>query len=91
MLKVEFKIEQNPEQDVPMSKMIEDMISLNEGDEVKRKSAVLQFEEVDSKDGKVIFNCNESWDVKENLINLIKQIESLTWVHKITNFKRSKK
>ena len=92
MIKVEFKIEQDPEQDVSMSRMIEDMVALNEGEEqTPRKSAVLQFEEVNLKDGKVTFNCNERWDVKENLVSLIKQVEALPWVHKIIEFKRSKK
>jgi len=91
MLKFEIKFEKEPDILISMSKMIEDIIGIEEGGDGPKKSAVLQFESINMKDYKIEFNANDRWDVKENLLKMVRAIEEMPWVNAVIEVKRSKK
>ena len=94
MLKFEIKFEKEPEEELSMSKIMEDLIAIEERTEDgkgKGKSVILQFESLNMKDYKIEWNSNDKWDVKENLVRLVKAIESLSWVNAVIEVKRTKK
>ena len=91
MLKFEIKFEKEPDADISMSRMMEDIIGIEEGGDGPKKSAVLQFESINMKDYKIEFNANDRWDVKENLLKMVKAVEEMSWVNAVIEVKRSKK
>jgi len=94
MMKVEIKFERKSTTGLSMSQMMEDIMTIEETPlpgSKERKPLVLQWEDINLKDNKVEFNSSDSWDVKENMLKLVKAIEAFSWVESIISIKRSKK
>ena len=91
MLKFEIKYEKEPDATITMSRLMEDILGIEEGGDGPKKSAVLQFESINMKDYKIEFNANDRWDVRENMLRLVKAIEEMSWVNSVIEVKRTKK